>query len=59
MLSCCFEAFGGNSLKTSLFNQKMTISEKSSEILRKITFLNKFEKEKSQRKIWICLNPFF
>ena len=38
--------FGGNLQKTSLFIQKkVTITERSSEILRKITFLKKFEKE--------------
>ena len=39
--------------------QKLTISEKSPEILRKFVFLNKFEKVKIKRKIWICLNNFF
>ena len=39
--------------------QKLTISEKSTEILRKFVFLNKFEKGKIRRKIWICLNNFF
>ncbi len=51
--SVVLKNFWGNSLKTSLFNQKLTISERISEILRMITFLNKFEKEKIQRKIWI------
>ena len=51
--------FRGNFLKTSLFSQKMTILERSSEILRKITFLNKFEKEKSQRNIWIWCKQLF
>ena len=37
----------------------MTISERSSELLRKFVFLNKFEKGKIQRKIWICLNNCF
>ena len=57
MAKLCFSVvlknFGGNSLKTSLFIQKNDISERSSEILGKFTFLNKSEKEKSQRKIWI------
>ena len=39
--------------------KKVTISERSSKILRKITFLNKFEKEKSQRKIWIWCKQLF
>ena len=34
--------FWANSPKTSLFSQKMTISERSTEILRKFVFLNKF-----------------
>ena len=51
--------FWGNSLKNSLFSQKMTISERSTEILRKFVFLNKFEKEKILRKIWNCLNNCF
>ena len=39
--------------------QKVTISEKSREILRKFVFLNMFEKGNILRKIWICLNNFF
>ena len=39
--------------------QNLTFSEKSPEILRKFVFLNKFEKVKIKRKIWICLNNFF
>ncbi len=51
--------FGVNSLKTSLFSQKMTLSERSSEILGKFLFLNKLEKGQIQRKIWIsCKQPF-
>ena len=39
--------------------QKLTISVRSSEILRKFVFLNKFEKEEILRKIWLILNnPF-
>ena len=41
------------------FIQKVTISERSTEILRKITFLNKFEKEKIQRKICIWFKQQF
>ena len=37
----------------------MTILERITEILRKFVFLNKFEKGKVLRKIWICLNNFF
>ena len=54
-----FLPFGGNSLKMSLFSQKMTISEKRSEILRRFVFLNKFEKGKIQRKIRICYKQPF
>ena len=39
--------------------QKVTISEKSTEILRKFVFLNKFEKGKSRGKFRICLNNCF
>ena len=45
--------------KLDSFIHKMTISERSSEILRKITFLNKFEKGKSQRKVWIWCKQVF
>ncbi len=51
--------FWENSQRTSLFSQKVIIWEKSTEILRKFVFLNKFEKGKIQRKIWICLNNLF
>ena len=39
--------------------QKVTISEKSTEILRKFVSLNKFEKGQIQRNFWICLNECF
>ncbi len=51
--------FWANSLQTSLFSLKMTISERITEIFRKFVFLNKFEKRHILRKIWICLNNFF
>ena len=51
--------FGGNSLKISLFSQKLTISERSSEILRMFVFLKKSEKWQILRKVWICLNNSF
>ena len=38
--------------------KKVIIYERSTEILRKFVFLNKFEKRQIQRKIWICLNNF-
>ena len=51
--------FGEIHWKLLFLFKKVTISERSSEILRKIIFLNKFEKEKIQRKIWIwCKQPF-
>ena len=51
--------FRENSQRTSLISQKSDISEKSTELLRKFVFLNKFEKGKILRKIWNCLNNFF
>ena len=60
MLLCCLESFcGRNSLKTSLFIQKITISERSSEILRKITFLNKFKNEKIWAKFGFSVHKCF
>ena len=57
--SVILKHFWGNSLKNSLFIQKLTISERSSEILRKNAFLTTFLKEKSQRKIWIWCKQLF
>ena len=51
--------FRENSLKSSLFSQKITISERSSELLRKIVLLNNFEKNEIQRKIWILYKQMF
>ena len=45
--SVVLQHFWGNSLRTSLFIQNMTISERSTEKLRKFVFLNMFEKGKS------------
>ena len=39
--------------------KKVTISESSTEILRKFVFLNKFEKGQILIKISICLNNYF
>ena len=39
--------------------KKVTISETSTEILRKFVILTMFEKWQILRKIWICLNFFF
>ncbi len=58
-VSVVLKHFRGNLQRTSLFSQKMTISEKSTEIIRKVVFLNKFEKGQILRKIWICLNKSF
>ena len=48
-LNCAFLSFfgilGEIHLKLLFLLKEVTISEKTSEILRKITFLNKFEKE--------------
>ena len=57
--SVVLKHFGGKSLKFSLFSQKMTISERRSEILRKFVFHNKFEKGQIQRQIWICCKQPF
>ena len=59
MLSCCFEAFSGISLKIHFLVNKVTISERSSEIIRKFVFLNNFEKEQILRKIRICCKQHF
>ena len=51
MLSCCFEAFSGKIHRELLFLViKLTISEKSTEVLRKLFFL-KFEKGNSQENL--------
>ena len=57
--SVVLKHFGGNSLETSLFSQKKElISERSSEIIRKFVFLNKFEKGQIKRKIEFVVNNF-
>ena len=45
--------------KHLFFDKKVTISERSTDILRKFVFLNKFEKRQILSKIWICTNNFF
>ena len=52
LLFCIF--FGQIHCKVLFLFKKETISERSTEILRKFVFLNKFEKGKMKRKIWIC-----
>ena len=52
--------FRRNLLKTFFLLKKMDLSERSSEIVEKFVYLNKFEKGQIQRKIWIsCEQPYF
>ena len=51
--------FGLIHWKHDFLVKNVTISERSTEILRKFVYLNKFERRKILRKIWICLNNFF
>ena len=51
--------FGQNHGKVLFLFQKVTISERKSELLRNNTFLNKFENKKSQRNIWFGVNNGF
>ena len=51
--------FGKIHWKLLFLVQKVTISERSTELLRKFVFLNKFEKKQILRKIWICLHKSF
>ena len=48
--SVVLKHFVENSQRTSIFSQKMAISERSTVILRKFVFLNMFEKGKSGGK---------
>ncbi len=57
--SVVLKHLGGNSQKILFLVQKVTISEKSSEILRKFVLLIKFEKGQNLRNIWVCLNNCF
>ena len=59
MIFCFFEAFGGKFTENLFFGQKLVVSERSTEILRKFVFLNMFEKRQTLRKIWISLNNSF
>ena len=56
MLSCIFWSIFGEFHWKILFlvKKEESISERSSEIIRKFVFLNQFEKEKIQMKIRIC-----
>ena len=51
--------FGGIHWKLLFAVKKLTISELSTEILRKFVFLKKFEKEQIQMKIRICCKQPF
>ena len=55
MLLCCFEAFLGKFTEKFSFGQKIDSLRRSTEILRKLVFLNQFEMGQIPRKIWIGL----
>ena len=58
--SVVLKHFWGNSHRELVFlDKKVTILERSTELLRKFVYLNMFEKGQILRKIWICLNDFF
>ena len=57
--SVVLKHFRGNSQRTSFFNQNMAISERSTEILRKFVFLNKFENGQILWKILFGYTNFF
>ena len=57
--SVVLKHFLGNSQRTSLFSPKIDYLRKEPRNTQKFFFLNKFEKGKILRKIWICLNNFF
>ena len=59
MLFCCFEVFLGKFTEKFSFYSKKWLSQRSTEILRKFVFLDKFEKEQIQRKIRICCKQPF
>ena len=56
---CCFEVFLWKFIENFSFNIKVTIAERSTEILCHFFFLTIFEKGQILRKIWICLNNCF
>ena len=57
---CCFKIFLGEIHREFFFlDIKFTISEMSTDTLRKFVFLTMIEKGHVLRKIWICLNNFF
>ena len=51
--------FGEIHRELLFLDQKVTISERRTEILTKFVFLNMFENGQTLRKIWICLNNCF
>ncbi len=52
-VSVSLKHFWRNSHRSTLFIPIMTISEKFTEIIRKVVFLNKFDKGQILRKNWI------
>ena len=58
--SLLFSSIFGEIYRKILFLvKKSDYLERSTEILRKFVFLNKFEKGQILKKIWICLNNCF
>ena len=51
--------FGETHWKLLFVVKKVTISERSSEIIRTFDFLNKFDKGQIPRQIWICCKQPF
>ena len=51
MLFSCFEAFLVKFRELLILGKKLTISEKSTEMLRKFVFLNKFKKGNSEKNL--------
>ena len=54
-----WSSFGLIHWKLLFLVKQVTISERSTEILRELVYLNKFEKRQIQRKIWIVVNNLF
>ena len=59
MLFCCFEAFWGKVTVRLFLVRKVTISEKSTEILRRFVFLNKFEKGQKPEEYFDLFKEIF
>ena len=58
-LSVVLKHFGGIHREIFFLDIKVTISETSTEILRKLVFLNIFEKGQILRKIWDFFKQLF